>query len=160
MLYYLFFALLICCFKNLKIATLFAHCAKIIRKDAIMVRTLLLIGLSTLLMFSSCARNEQRAPAYNPKQCPFCTTAPGKCCYCAGSGKCAYCLGTGKRVVVWPNLPEDNITYGSYGEQCAFCNGTGTCRYCEGNAKCWVCKGSGEIQSWDFYDEHTGEKGK
>jgi RecJ-like exonuclease len=125
-----------------------------------MYRTLLLIGLSTFLLFSSCARNEERAPAYNPKQCPFCTTQPGKCAYCAGTGKCAYCQGTGKRRVVWPNIPEENITYGAYEEQCSFCKGTGICHYCGGNDKCWVCKGSGAIQSWNFFDEHKGETGK
>jgi DnaJ-class molecular chaperone len=125
-----------------------------------MNQTLFLLGLSVVLVFSSCARNERRAPAYNSTQCPFCTVHPGTCSYCTGTGKCAYCQGTGKRLVMWPNIPEENITFGSYGEQCSFCKGTGTCQYCGGKDKCWACKGSGAIHSWDFYGEYKGATSK
>jgi DnaJ-class molecular chaperone len=125
-----------------------------------MKQTLLLLGLAIALASSSCARNEMRAPAYNAAQCPFCTVKPGTCSYCNGTGKCAYCQGSGKRQVMWPNIPEENIVFGSYGEQCSFCKGSGTCHYCEGKDKCWACKGSGAIGSWDFYEEYKGVKSK
>jgi Archaea-specific RecJ-like exonuclease, contains DnaJ-type Zn finger domain len=129
-----------------------------IKKGECMYRTLLLTGLSVLFLLSSCARNEQRAPAYSATKCPFCVIHPGTCTYCNGTGKCAYCNGTGKRQVVWPNIPEESIKKGSYDEQCSFCKGTGTCHYCVGKAKCWACKGTGTVHSWDFYDECKGEK--
>jgi DnaJ-class molecular chaperone len=125
-----------------------------------MKRKLFMLGLWVVLVVSSCARTEQRAPAYNPAQCPVCTTRPGVCSYCNGTGKCVYCNGTGKRHVVWPNIPEDGIVKGSYDDQCSFCKGTGACPYCGGNDKCWACKGTGTIRSWDFFEEYAGVKSK
>jgi RecJ-like exonuclease len=115
-------------------------------------------GLGALLAAASCARDEKRPKAYDEKQCPFCSTNPGACSYCEGTGKCSFCGGTGKRKTEWSEVPEENIKKGAYSEQCSFCKGTGKCTYCGGNTKCWACKGSGKINTWNFYDEFIGKK--
>jgi DnaJ-class molecular chaperone len=112
----------------------------------------LTIVLSLLFAFS-CARDEQREARYNPKQCPFCTTNPGVCFYCGGSGKCSFCNGTGKRKTVSPDVPEQDLKKAFYTETCPYCKGTGKCRYCDGKGKCWACKGTGAIESWEFYEQ-------
>jgi hypothetical protein len=107
----------------------------------------------TALAAVSCSRMDRRAPRYDEKQCPFCTTSPGTCSYCAGTKKCTFCGGTGKRKTVWTDMPEEKISSGSYPEQCPYCKGTGTCRYCNGGGKCWACKGKATVTGWNFYDE-------
>lgn len=109
-------------------------------------------GLSALAM-ASCARDSERAPRYDQKQCPFCTTNPGTCFYCSGTTKCHFCNGTGKRKTVSPDIPERDMKQSSYTEECPYCKGSGKCRYCDGKGKCWACRGTGKIDSWDFFEE-------
>jgi len=123
-----------------------------------MGRRIFLLGCAALLLFASCARDGERAPVYDAKQCPFCTPQPGACGYCKGSSKCSFCKGTGKRTTVWTAVPGENIGSGSYTEQCAFCKGSGTCGYCGGIGKCRVCKGTGNINDWNFYENFNNEK--
>jgi RecJ-like exonuclease len=115
------------------------------------------IALVAALMITSCARMDQRAERYNPKECPFCTTKPGTCTYCEGTGKCSFCEGTGKRVNSTKNMPDPEIKKLDYEIPCPFCKATGTCRYCDGKGKCWVCKGTAKIESWEFYEQFKKE---
>ena len=101
----------------------------------------------------SCARDEKRAPRYDPHECPFCKTRKGTCTYCNGTKKCSFCGGKGRRKLVIPDLPEQNIKPSSYEETCHNCDGKGVCRYCGGKGTCWACGGTGRIESWDFYSK-------
>jgi DnaJ-class molecular chaperone len=116
-------------------------------------RFVLLGFVFALMLVSSCARDEQRKPAYNPKQCPFCTTNPGMCTYCNGAKKCAFCKGTGTRTTTTKSFLREGIQPVTYTEKCPFCHGSGVCRYCEGTGKCWACKGTALVESWDFFHE-------
>jgi RecJ-like exonuclease len=111
------------------------------------------LAAAPAVVIASCARDKERGPRYDPKECPFCTTKKGVCSYCRGTKKCTFCGGTGKRKNVVPNLPEENIKASSYEEQCPFCGGKGECRYCKATGVCWACGGSGKIESWDFFSK-------
>jgi hypothetical protein len=106
------------------------------------------------LALVSCARDEKRAPRYDPHECPFCTSKKKICRYCGGSKKCEFCNGTGKRKVSVPNIPAKGIAASGYEETCPHCSGKGVCRYCGGTGKCWACDGTGRIDSWDFYSKN------
>ena len=109
------------------------------------------------IIIGSCARMEERRPRYDPEQCPFCVSYPGKCFYCDGNGKCLYCKGTEIRKTSTKNYPERGIERLEYEEKCPFCKGSGICRHCEGNGECWACNGKGKVKDWNFY-EKTEEK--
>ena len=110
------------------------------------------------LALVSCARDEKRAPRYDPRECPFCTPKKGVCSYCNGSKKCEFCSGTGKRTIAVPNLPAKGITASAYEETCPHCNGKGVCRYCGGTGTCWACDGTGKVDSWDFYSKSRTQR--
>jgi RecJ-like exonuclease len=113
------------------------------------------------LAVGSCARMDQRSKRYDPKECPFCSVKPGECSYCKGSTKCVYCDGTGKRKTTTEDYPDPAIKEVTIEEECPYCKGSGSCRYCDGVGKCWACKGTGEIESWDFYSKYKArEEGK
>jgi DnaJ-class molecular chaperone len=105
--------------------------------------------------FISCAREEKRAPRYDPHTCPFCSFSreKGVCTYCNGSKKCGFCNGTGTRKVVVPDLPAKGIASTGYEEKCPHCGGRGVCRYCNGKGTCWACDGTGKVDSWDFHSK-------
>ncbi|MBD3343738.1 MAG: hypothetical protein GF401_01595 [Chitinivibrionales bacterium] len=121
-----------------------------------MKRRVFLIAALALFV-GSCARDDQRAPRYDEKQCPVCSSHPGVCFYCKGSTKCHFCDGVGKRKTVTPDIPTEGIEKSSYVEECPYCKGSGVCRYCEGNGKCWACDGNGRVENWDFYEKHKKE---
>lgn len=108
------------------------------------------IAAAAALALVSCAREEKRAPRYDPHECPFCLPKKGACSYCKGSRKCGFCGGAGKRKVAVPALPSKGIQASGYEESCPHCGGSGVCRYCGGSGACWACDGSGRIDSWDF----------
>ena len=124
-----------------------------------MKRRSFLAALSALTL-ASCARDEKRAPRYDARECPFCTTRKGICTYCNGTKKCTFCNGKGRRKVVVPDLPEQNIKQSSYEEACPYCDGKGVCRYCGGKGICWACDGTGRIESWDFQSKAKELEGK
>jgi RecJ-like exonuclease len=101
---------------------------------------------------------DQRRKRYDPKQCPFCSVKPGECSYCQGSGKCVYCEGTGKRKSTTKGYPDPSIEEVTIEEECPYCKGSGACRYCDGVGKCWACKGTGEIEDWDFYAKYRAQQ--
>ena len=85
-----------------------------------------MIVVSSIIMvvfFAGCGQKEK--PRYIQNQCPFCTEAPGKCLYCAGSTKCSYCSGTGTRVTQTFGSQETNTKKVTIKEKCPFCEGTG-----------------------------------
>ena len=110
------------------------------------------------LALVSCARDEKRAPRYDPGECPFCSSKKGVCSYCEGSKKCGFCKGTGKRKIAVPDLPAKGITASEYEETCPHCNGKGVCRYCGGTGSCWACDGTGKVDSWDFYSKSRNQR--
>lgn len=113
------------------------------------------------LAVSACnPRLDERKDRYDEKECPFCIPKSGECHYCSGSTKCSFCNGTGKRKTSTKNYPEPGIERLEYEEDCPYCKATGKCRYCDGVGKCWACKGTGHIESWDFYEQNKKEKGK
>jgi RecJ-like exonuclease len=120
------------------------------------------LAASTALVALSCARDEKRAPRYDPKECPFCTIKRGVCSYCKGSKRCPFCNGKGKRKATAPKMPglaaDRNV---SYEEECPYCKGGRSCTYCGGSGICWACGGSGRIESWDFQSKYERmQKGK
>jgi DnaJ-class molecular chaperone len=110
-----------------------------------------MIVVSSIIMvvfFAGCGQKEK--PRYIQNQCPFCTEAPGKCLYCAGSTKCSYCSGTGTRVTQTFGSQETNTKKVTIKEKCPFCEGTGKCHYCEGKGICKTCKGTGKLEKWEW----------
>ncbi|MBD3346930.1 MAG: hypothetical protein GF401_17895 [Chitinivibrionales bacterium] len=118
----------------------------------------LFAALVFALIIGSCARMEERAPRYDEKECPVCSSNPGVCFYCKGSTKCHFCEGTGKRTTVTPYVPREGIEEASYEEECPYCKGSGVCRYCDGSGKCWACDGNGKVDNWEFYEKYKKEE--
>ena len=117
------------------------------------------IASLTALAAAACSpRVDERKPRYDKKECPFCTPKKGECDYCNGSGKCSFCNGVGKRTTSTKNYPENGIEQVDYQEDCPFCKGSGKCRHCDGVGKCFACKGTGEIEDWDFYEKNKADK--
>lgn len=125
-----------------------------------MKRSNFIASLSALALISCNPRLDKRKKRYDEKECPFCSLEPGECNYCNGTGKCTFCQGTGKRVTSTENYPLRGIEKLKYENDCPYCKGSGSCKYCDGVGKCWACKGTGRIESWDFYEQYKEEKKK
>ena len=117
-------------------------------------------SLSSLALLACNPGMDKRGKRYEEKECPFCNTQPGVCSYCQGSGKCSFCKGSGKRITSTENFPNRSIEKLKYEEECPYCKGSGSCKNCDGVGKCWACKGSGKIESWDFASQRQKEKEK
>ena len=105
-----------------------------------------------LIVFTSCdPKVDQRAPRYNPAECPTCHD--GTCILCHGDGKCQYCNGTGIRVSSTKNYTGEGIKLVDIKETCPFCHGTGKCPHCEGTGKCYECDGTHHVKDWKSGEE-------
>jgi RecJ-like exonuclease len=124
-----------------------------------MKRRKFVASLPALALVSCNANLDKRKERYDEKECPFCSTNHGVCSYCNGTTKCSFCDGEGKRKTSTKNYPERGIELVDYEEECPYCKSSGSCRYCDGVGKCWACKGTGKIESWDFFEQHKkGDK--
>lgn len=109
-----------------------------------------LLASVSLLCMGCDPKVDQRAPRYNPEECPICLSS-GECRTCDGTGKCSHCKGTGTRVTSTKNYTGEGVALVDYEEECPFCAGTGKCDHCKGSALCNSCQGKKVVDTtWPF----------